>query len=54
MRRPWQKHFSYALLIAAVGFAVGELLNPLAGAALGAVAFFVALRPLFMKRRKRS
>ena len=51
MRRPWEKHFSAALLIAAVAFAVGVFLNLMAGAALGAVAFFVALRPLFLHRR---
>jgi hypothetical protein len=54
MRRPWRKHLSYALLVAAIAFAVGETLEPLAGAALGAVAFFIAMRPLFMKRAKPS
>jgi hypothetical protein len=51
MHRPWEKHLSAALLIAAVAFAVGELWHPMAGAAIGAVAFFVALRPLFRNRR---
>jgi hypothetical protein len=51
MHRPWQKHLSAAILLAAIAFAVGELWNVMAGAAIGAVAFFVALRPLFRNRR---
>ena len=47
MRRPWEKHFRLAVLLAAVAFAVGVIWNLMAGAAIGAVAFFVAMRPLF-------
>jgi hypothetical protein len=53
MYRPWQKHLSAAFALASIAFAVGVLLNALAGAAIGAVAFFVALRPLFRNRRTR-
>jgi len=38
-----------ALLLAAVAFAVGVGWNAMAGAAIAAIAFFVALRPLFRK-----
>jgi hypothetical protein len=54
MRRPWEKHLSAAIAIAAVAFAVGEFWNAMAGAALAAVAVFVALRPLFRKARQRA
>lgn len=54
MQRPWEKHLSLAIALAAVAFAVGELWNLMAGAAIGAVAFFVALRPLFRNRRTRK
>jgi small-conductance mechanosensitive channel len=54
MHRPWQKHLSIAILLASIAFAVGELWNVMAGAAIGAVAFFIALRPLFRNRRTRS
>jgi hypothetical protein len=54
MHRPWQKHLSVALLLAAVAFGVGEVWNAMAGAAIGAAAFFVALRPLFRNRRTRK
>jgi hypothetical protein len=47
MRRPWEKHLRMAVLLAAVAFAAGVLWNLMAGAAIGAAAFFVALRPLF-------
>lgn len=47
MRRPWEKHLRMALVLAAIAFAVGVMWNALAGAAVGAVALFVALRPLF-------
>jgi len=47
MRRPWEKHLRMAFLLAAVAFAVGVVWNVLAGAAIAAIAFFVALRPLF-------
>lgn len=53
MHRPWEKHLSIALALAAVAFAVGEVWNVMAGAAIGAVAVFVALRPLFRNRRTR-
>jgi hypothetical protein len=53
MHRPWQKHLSTAIVLAAIAFAVGELWNLMAGAAIGATAFFVALRPLFRNRRTR-
>jgi hypothetical protein len=54
MHRPWEKHLSAAIILAAAAFAVGELVNLVAGAAIGAVAFFVALRPLFRNRRTRK
>jgi hypothetical protein len=53
MRHPWEKHLSLALVLAAVAFAVAELWNLMAGAAIGAVGVFVALRPLFRNRRVR-
>jgi hypothetical protein len=49
MRRPWEKHLRMALLLAAVAFAVGVAWNLMAGAVVAAVAFFIALRPLFRK-----
>jgi len=54
MHRPWEKHLSLAILLAATAFAVGELWNAMAGAAIAAAAFFVALRPLFRNRRTRK
>jgi small-conductance mechanosensitive channel len=54
MHRPWEKHLSIAIALAAAALAVGELWNLMAGAAVGAVAFFVALRPLFRNRRARK
>lgn len=54
MHRPWEKHLSSAIALAAIAFAVGELWNVMAGAAIGALAFFVALRPLFRNRRTRK
>jgi hypothetical protein len=54
MHRPWEKHLSTAIVLAAVAFAVGELWNVAAGTAIAAVAFFVALRPLFRNRRTRK
>jgi hypothetical protein len=53
MQRPWEKHLSVAIALAAVAFAVAEFWNAMAAAALGAVAVFVALRPLFRNRGKR-
>jgi len=53
MHRPWEKHLSLAVLLAAVAFAVGVLWSPMAGAAIAAAALFVALRPLFRNRRTR-
>jgi hypothetical protein len=47
MRRPWEKHLRMAVVLAAVAFAVGVIWNFMAGAAIAAVALFVALRPLF-------
>ena len=47
MRRPWEKHLRMALVLAAVAFAVGVFWNVMVGAGIGAVALFVALRPLF-------
>ena len=41
-------------MLAAIGFAVWETWNAMAGAAIGAIAFFVALRPLFRNRRVRK
>lgn len=52
MRRPWQTHLSVALLLASIAFAIGQFWNLMAGAAIGAMAFFVALRPLFRNRRR--
>ena len=54
MHRPWEKHLSIALMLAAIAFAVGELWSVMGGAAIAAVAFFVALRPLFRNRRTRK
>lgn len=54
MNRPWEKHLSAAFLLSAGAFAVWELWNAMAGAALGALAFFIAMRPLFLHRRTRS
>jgi hypothetical protein len=51
MHRPWEKHLSTAIMLAAIAFAAGETWNTMAGAAIGAVAVFVALRPLFRNRR---
>ena len=53
MHRPWEKHLRTAIVLAAVAFAVGVLWNVMAGAAIGAAAVFVALRPLFRNRRNR-
>lgn len=52
MRRPWEKHFRIAVVLSAVAFAVAEFWNLMAGSALGAVALFVGLRPLFMRRNR--
>jgi hypothetical protein len=49
MRRPWEKHLRLALVLLALAFAAAELWNVMAGAAIAAVAFFVAMRPLFRK-----
>jgi len=49
MKRPWEKHLRLALVLLAVAFAAGELWNVMAGSAIAAVSFFVALRPLFRK-----
>lgn len=54
MNRPWEKHLSVALLLAAAALAIGEFWNAMAGSAMGAVAFFVGMRPLFLRRRVRS
>jgi hypothetical protein len=54
MRRPWEKHLSLALALASIAFALGVLWRPGAGAAVGAAAVFVALRPLFRNRRTRK
>jgi hypothetical protein len=54
MRRPWEKHLRLALLLGVVAFAVGELWNLFAGAVIGAIAIFVALRPLFRKADRRN
>lgn len=51
MHRPWEKHLVTAIALASVAFAAGELWNAAAGAAIGAMAFFVALRPLFLNGR---
>lgn len=53
MHRPWEKHLSAAILLAAIAFAVGVVWNVFAGAVIAAAAFFVALRPLFRLRRTR-
>ena len=50
MRRPWEKHWRLAIVLVAVAVAVGEFWNVAAGAAVAAVAVFVALRPLFRNR----
>lgn len=51
MQRPWEKHLALAVVLSAVAFAVGETWNLMAGAAIGAAAVFVALRPLFRRDR---
>lgn len=51
MKRPWEKHLRLAVVLASVAVAVGELWNVMAGAAIGAAAVFVALRPLFRNGR---
>lgn len=53
MRRPWEKHLSAAIVLAAIAFAVGVMWNLMVGAGIAAVAFFVALRPLFRAARKK-
>ena len=53
MKRPWEKHLSVAIVLAALAFAAAELWNVMAGAAVAAVAVFVALRPLFRNRGER-
>ena len=54
MRRPWEKHFRIAAVLAAAAFAVAEFWNLMAGCAIAAVAVFVVLRPLFIERRRRD
>ena len=49
MLRPWEKHLRLAFVLLAVAFAAAEFWNVAAGSAIAAVAFFVALRPLFRK-----
>lgn len=51
MKSPWEKHLRIAVLLSAVAFAVAEFWNVMAGAAIAAVAVFVALRPLFRADR---
>jgi hypothetical protein len=51
MHRPWEKHFRMAIVLSSLGFAAAVLWNPVAGAAVGAAALFVALRPLFLAQR---
>jgi hypothetical protein len=53
MERPWEKHLSLAIALSAVAFAAAEFWNTMAGAAVAAVAVFVALRPLFRNRGRR-
>jgi hypothetical protein len=50
MQRPWEKHLSVAIVLLAVAFAAAEFWNTMAGAAVAAVALFVALLPLFRNR----
>lgn len=52
MQRPWEKHLALAVVLSAVAFAVGQLWNVMAAAAIGAVAVFVGLRPLFRNRSR--
>ena len=49
MRRPWEKHLRMALVLSAIAFAVAVFWSRMAGSAIGAVALFVGLRPLFRK-----
>ena len=51
MRRPWEKHLSSAIVLAAVAGAVAVVWNLMVGAGIAAVAVFVALRPLFRAAR---
>lgn len=53
MQRPWEKHLSLAIVLFAVAFAAAEFWSTMAGAAVAAVAVFVALRPLFRNRGRR-
>ena len=50
MPGPWEEHFRMALVLSSLGFAAAVFWNPLAAAALGAAALFVALRPLFLEQ----
>jgi hypothetical protein len=52
MRRPWEKHLRMAFVLLAVAFALAVFWDVMAGAALAAVALFVALRPLFRNDRR--
>ena len=47
MHNPWERHLRLALVLAAAALALGEFANVFLGAALAAMAFFVAMRPLF-------
>jgi hypothetical protein len=47
MRRPWEKHLRIAVVLIALAFAAWVMWNEMAGAAIAAIALFVALRPLF-------
>jgi hypothetical protein len=49
MNRPWEKHLRTAILLLSIAFAAAVLWNRMAGAALAAIALFVALRPLFLR-----
>jgi hypothetical protein len=50
MQRPWEKHLSVAVVLLAVAFAAAEFWNLMAGAAVAAMAVYVALLPLFRNR----
>jgi len=51
MKRPWEKHLRVAVVLLAAAFALGVFWSVMGGCALAAVAFFVALRPLFRRDR---
>lgn len=54
MPGPWEEHFRMALVLSSLGFAASVFWDPLVAAALGAAAFFVVLRPLFLQHAEQG